>query len=80
MANLEIGDTVRLKSGGPRMTVMSFTGATGKSALCAWFVGDENKQNVFSIDALELWEEAKSDPSSSSSGSGGSGGSGIWMR
>jgi uncharacterized protein YodC (DUF2158 family) len=45
------GDVVRLKSGGPAMTVMH-TDMLGK-LYCQWFVKDEAKGNSFPAEALE---------------------------
>ena len=44
-----VGTTVRLKSGGPLMTVDGFENGT---AFCAWFQGDEISRARFSIQAL----------------------------
>jgi uncharacterized protein YodC (DUF2158 family) len=48
---LKVGDVVRLKSGGPVMTV-SATAMNGRQLICAWFVGEENKSAAFSSEAL----------------------------
>lgn len=63
MADVKIGDTVKLKSGGPLMTVNEFTTAHIHSSsdspkdhvLCQWF--DEShicKTGRFAVAALEL--------------------------
>ncbi len=39
---LQVGDTVRLKSGGPLMTVESTDYSNG-AVNCIWFCDDENK-------------------------------------
>ena len=46
-----LGDVVRLKSGGPAMTVA--TKADGTTVYCAWFDGADHKQATFAIAALE---------------------------
>lgn len=46
-----VGTTVRLKSGGPLMTVDGFENGT---AFCAWFQGDEISRARFSIQALSV--------------------------
>lgn len=50
-----VGDTVRLKSGGPEMTVVNvFTNEKGVLRVeCAWFLGDEPKSHTFPAMALE---------------------------
>lgn len=45
------GDVVRLKSGGPKMTVLSL--AHSQQANCSWFSGSECKTNTFSLAALK---------------------------
>lgn len=60
---LHVGDVVRLKSGGPEMTVIEYPikivdgGVNPKLAKCQWFDND-NKLSVhtFDIDALEKIE------------------------
>ena len=48
---VEVGDVVRLKSGGPRMTIE----AVGGLVTCAWFTrGGHAKKNFFDLDMLEL--------------------------
>ncbi len=50
--NLKIGDRVRLKSGGP---VMSIENTTRYGFLCKWFVGKESKSDIFSPNILEMY-------------------------
>lgn len=50
MSELKVGDLVKLKSSGPTMTIQSIG---NNNAHCAWFVGDENKSAVFSLESLE---------------------------
>jgi uncharacterized protein YodC (DUF2158 family) len=47
---IEKGDVVRLKSGGPCMTVMYFD--IRGQAVCQWFVGEEAKSGVFAKESL----------------------------
>ena len=46
-----IGDTVRLKSGGPLMTVIFLQ---DNLVNCTWFLNDELKEIWFPTEALEL--------------------------
>ena len=60
MNQFKIGDSVNLKSGGPRMTVTRIGSTTGTPFItCMWFANDEDKANTqnFHPDALEQWEE-----------------------
>ncbi len=53
---IKIGDVVKLKSGGPDMTVVG-VGANTNELQCAWFSGerfDEVKSYYFVSDSLEL--------------------------
>jgi uncharacterized protein YodC (DUF2158 family) len=53
MANqFSLGDVVKLKSGGPKMTVNNSYG-DGRTLSCVWFVGTEQKEARFSPEALE---------------------------
>ena len=47
------GDPVRLKSGGPKMTVVKYDDM-GLGVYCRWFVGQESKGDFFPEDSLEL--------------------------
>jgi uncharacterized protein YodC (DUF2158 family) len=55
MAKFKAGDTVRLNSGGPLMTVKTpEMGAGGKFCLCQWFDDKNNvKSDTFAQDSLE---------------------------
>jgi uncharacterized protein YodC (DUF2158 family) len=48
--NVDIGDVVQLKSGGPKMTVAAGPGNFG--LICLWFSGDELKNAEFPQAAL----------------------------
>lgn len=54
---LQKGETVRLKSGGPTMTI-ELIGQFGledtPSAKCVWFDGKDPKEKVFALDVLEF--------------------------
>ena len=51
---IKVGDVVRLKSGGPKMTVQ---GDIYGNCLCAWFVKDKEQTGQFSPASLELVHE-----------------------
>lgn len=58
MTNLQIGDTVRLKSGGPVMTItskgQSFFGRQDTHFYCTWFTKDqERREEEFAKESLE---------------------------
>jgi uncharacterized protein YodC (DUF2158 family) len=59
MANLKPGDVVRLKSGGPRMTIRD--AADSGLWLCDWFEGGKHEQDVFTEAQLKLVESAEKD-------------------
>jgi uncharacterized protein YodC (DUF2158 family) len=50
-SKLNAGDLVKLKSGGPIMTVSAYE-ASGGSYLCQWFDDDELNDGFFSFDSL----------------------------
>jgi uncharacterized protein YodC (DUF2158 family) len=58
------GELVRLKSGGPIMTVQEvfFSPFKGKEYRCQWFVGDQYKSKIFPGESLErvLGDEKRS--------------------
>lgn len=51
----QAGDTVKLKSGGPHMTVEHVWNNAQRvlTARCAWFDGTENKTGSFPVAGLE---------------------------
>ena len=51
MHNFKIGDVVMLKSGSPKMTVVS---VDGREVWCQWFVDEKPVNSVFEGGALEL--------------------------
>ena len=60
--NLQVGDVVVLKSGGPPMTVQGIGdyGPTGPSlgALCVWFNNGKKEEDVFAIAGLARHTDA----------------------
>jgi uncharacterized protein YodC (DUF2158 family) len=51
---LVVGDVVKLKSGGPWMTVTDDKFKAGnKTVACSWFSGDDLRTEVFLKEALE---------------------------
>ena len=65
MNDFEIGDIVRLKSGGPSMTVKSTGAGSGSLVDCEWFSVSDQKihQHNFRPEALEQCEASKGHPS-----------------
>ncbi len=53
---IEIGDVVRLKSGGPAMTVAK---VEGKEIACVWFDGKTQRADAFPSVCLELEDESE---------------------
>jgi len=51
MAEIKKGDVVRLKSGGPNMTVSSIGQKSG-NVTCQWFMDDKLESGVFSPESL----------------------------
>jgi uncharacterized protein YodC (DUF2158 family) len=54
MSQLKVGDVVRLKSGGPAMTIEQ---VHADKALCSWFEGSKTHKQMFPLQALELDDE-----------------------
>lgn len=53
--SFNIGDIVKLKSGGPDMTVQAATEWQGKvSYKCQWFAGKKLEGGAFPADSIEL--------------------------
>jgi uncharacterized protein YodC (DUF2158 family) len=61
-----IGDVVKLKSGGPLMTVTNPGSTTGEHAVvsCSWFDGTTPHASVFPPDTLEIVENPQGSPAS----------------
>ena len=62
MGEFEIGDVVKLKSGGPLMTISNIgdyseSGHAKEGAYCEWFEGKENKKAVFDVRILSKYED-----------------------
>jgi uncharacterized protein YodC (DUF2158 family) len=60
--NINVGDVVKLKSGGPKMTVEKIvpnsSGDSQNIAQCCWFVRDEEaKTDKFGLETLILAQE-----------------------
>jgi len=53
MAEFNIGDVVRLKSGGPPMTVTMVPESPVESYKCEWFEGTTPKEGLFPGAALQ---------------------------
>ena len=51
---LKVGDVVRLKSGGPAMTIENIdTYGKGKGATCTWFDGSKRVTEMFMLAVLD---------------------------
>ena len=51
----QIGDTVRLKTGGPLMLVKeTYPDTTDQKLLCLWFEGNKLESNLFPSEVLQL--------------------------
>ena len=60
MADVKIGDVVKLKSGGPSMTVTGiYHHGSGVVMNCEWFVNDEDHSAYFPPDALDEAESGE---------------------
>jgi uncharacterized protein YodC (DUF2158 family) len=59
MENINIGDIVKLKGGGPQMTVCGFKTLFIDEVLCQWFEKCRLHSGYFPKDALEKVEEKK---------------------
>jgi uncharacterized protein YodC (DUF2158 family) len=57
MNEIKAGDVVRLKSGGPQMTVAKTgvpAGREGQHAWCDWFEGKKVMNGVFPVTSLQV--------------------------
>lgn len=52
--SFEIGDIVKLKSGGPDMTVNSRLSSTAEIYRCQWFAGKKLEGGNFEANSLEI--------------------------
>lgn len=56
--DLKPGDLVKLRSGGPVMTLAEVPGLHGKTLRCFWFTGATLRDASFPMDALEPAQKA----------------------
>ncbi|UKK92054.1 DUF2158 domain-containing protein [Brucella pseudogrignonensis] len=56
--SFKVGDTVRLKSGGPLMTVERIN--ENKSVTCIWFQDNKQNRSIFQPDTLKDDKETSS--------------------
>jgi uncharacterized protein YodC (DUF2158 family) len=58
MADIQVGSVVKLKSGGPVMTVTKLSDISGRSiAVCHWFTKDNKSETGnFPVESLQAWE------------------------
>jgi uncharacterized protein YodC (DUF2158 family) len=54
-----VGQIVKLKSGGPKMTIASSPRGDRKHYTCEWFAGSTNKSSSYPEAVLELAPEEK---------------------
>jgi uncharacterized protein YodC (DUF2158 family) len=58
MEQLQQGDIAELKSGGPKMTILSLDGSSGE-AMCVWFEGKNRNEEIFDVAALRKVHQQK---------------------
>ena len=58
-AKFAVGNIVKLKSGGPDMTVQVVPAPPGKYYECQWFAGKKLESGRFPADSLELVKAEK---------------------
>ena len=59
-SNFVVGETVKLKAGGPDMSVRTLPSATSNVYTCQWFAGKKLEQGSFPGDSLESIKAEKS--------------------
>ena len=59
MSEIKDGDTVKLKSGGPVMTVSHSDSGDPNDVWCVWFAGAERKNHNFLKHTLEKFDLAQ---------------------
>lgn len=52
MSTFNTGDIVKLKSGGPDMTVQGTANTSGTHVYCQWFAGKKLERGNFPVDSL----------------------------
>jgi len=58
MAQFNVGDVVRLKSGGPRMTIdRQNVGSNSENVVCLWFDGTKRTEGAFHPQTLSAVKE-----------------------
>lgn len=63
MAAIDVGAKVRLKSGGPVMTVQTMPGDYTSHCSCAWFDGTKLIRGNFAPEGLEVVADEKTEGS-----------------
>ena len=58
MEQLQTGDIAELKTGGPKMTILSLDGSSGE-AVCIWFEGKNRNEEIFDVGALRKVHQQK---------------------
>jgi uncharacterized protein YodC (DUF2158 family) len=59
VAAMKTGIIVRLKSGGPKMTVANPPNEPGRNVHCQWFSGSKLEQGYFPVDSLVIVDESE---------------------
>lgn len=60
--SFKLGDVVQLKSGGPKMTIISVPESVAYNQYgCSWFGGKKHERGHFPPEALELAKETSKD-------------------
>ena len=61
MTKLNEGDVVRLKSGGPAMTLDFIVEPSETHAMCSWFEGSKVQRRTFALASLQAHTTPKQD-------------------
>jgi len=57
MNELKVGMIVKLKSGGPKMTIVRIDTSIKSSIVCEWFSGSKCEAGAFAPESLEIVKE-----------------------
>lgn len=62
MAELQVGEIVRLKSGGPDMTIAGIRSSDPSECRCQWFEGSQVREGWFAVASLVKVDRAGGEP------------------